>query len=62
MMFPDTSNIQQSAERAQSASRSEYEYAYATWTPTPTRRDASTVVNAFPRYSPAQQPLRQVTH
>jgi hypothetical protein len=48
MMFPDTSNAQQSAalrqaaERSQAASNTEYEYAYATWNPTPPRRAAFT--------------------
>jgi hypothetical protein len=44
MMFPDTSNAQQSAalrqaaERSQAASNPQYEYAYSTWTPLPPRR------------------------
>jgi hypothetical protein len=44
MMFPDTSNAQQSAalrqaaERSQAASNTEYEYGYATWSPMPPRR------------------------
>jgi hypothetical protein len=45
MMFPDTSNSQQSAalrqaaERTQAASNPQYEYAYSTWTPLPPRRE-----------------------
>ncbi|MFZ1084316.1 MAG: hypothetical protein WAN35_05055 [Terracidiphilus sp.] len=45
MMFPDTSNAQQSAalrqaaERSQAASNTQYEYAYSTWTPVPPRRE-----------------------
>ena len=50
MMFPDTSNAQQSAalrqaaERSQAASNTEYEYGYSTWSPMPPRREGLTAI------------------
>jgi hypothetical protein len=68
MMFPDTSNAQQSAalrqaaERSQAASNPQYEYAYSTWTPLPLRRE-----RIFPssisatRFTAAQEVLRLIS-
>jgi hypothetical protein len=51
MMFPDTSNAQQSAalhqaaERSLAASNTAYEYGYATWSPTPPRPEGLTGIH-----------------
>lgn len=48
MMFPDTTNVQQStalrqaAERSNAASNTQYEYAYSTWNPLPPKREKFT--------------------
>jgi hypothetical protein len=62
MMFPDTSNAQQSAalrqaaERSQAASNPQYEYAFSTWTPLPLRKQGSPT-SSLPatRFSKAQE-------
>ena len=68
MMFPDTSNAQQSsalrqsAKRSQAASNPQYEYAYSTWTPLPPRRQgfpASTIPAS--RYASTQEELRLIS-
>ena len=67
MMFPDTSNAQQSAalrqaaERSQAASNTEYEYGYATWSPTPPRREGLTGIPLQARSLSAQETLRQAS-
>ena len=65
MMFPDTSNAQQSAtlrqaaERSQAASNTEYEYGYSTWSPMPPRRVGLTSGGIHPpaRYASAREEL-----
>jgi hypothetical protein len=67
MMFPDTSNAQQSAalrqaaERSQAASNTEYEYAYATWNPTPPRREGLTAILPQARSLTVHETLRQAS-
>ena len=67
MMFPDTSNAQQSAalrqaaERSQAASNTEYEYGYATWSPTPPRREGLTSIPPQAHYVSARETLRQAS-
>ena len=64
MMFPDTSNAQQSAalhqaaERSLAASNTEYEYGYATWSPTPPRPEGHTGIHPPSRYASADETLR----
>ena len=68
MMFPDTSNSQQSsalrqaAERSQADSNPQYEYAYSTWTPLPPRREQVSP-SSLPatRFTKAQEVLRQIS-
>jgi hypothetical protein len=54
MMFPDTTNDQQSAalrqaaERSSAASNSQYEYAYSTWNPMPPKRE---------KFTPSSHPI-----
>ena len=63
MMFPDTSNAQQSAalrqaaERSQAASNTAYEYGYATWSPTPPRREGLTGIPPHARSLSAHEEL-----
>jgi hypothetical protein len=65
MMFPDTSNAQQSAalrqaaERSQAASNTAYEYGYSTWDPMPPRREGLTSGSLHPpaRYASAHEEL-----
>jgi hypothetical protein len=65
MMFPDTSNAQQSsalrqaAERSQAASNTAYEYGYATWSPTPPRRVGLTSISPQAHSLSAHETLRQ---
>ena len=67
MMFPDTSNAQQSAalhqaaERSLAASNTAYEYGYATWSPMPPRREELTGIRTPSRYVSAQETLRQAS-
>ena len=67
MMFPDTSNAQQSAalhqaaERSLAASNTAYEYGYATWSPTPPRREGLTGIPPQARYASAHETLRQAS-
>ena len=64
MMFPDTSNAQQSAaprqaaDHSPAASNTEYEYGYATWSPTPPRREELTGIHPPSRYASADETLR----
>ena len=63
MMFPDTSNAQQSAalrqaaERSQAASNTEYEYGYATWSPMPPRHEGLTAIPPHARSLSAHEEL-----
>jgi hypothetical protein len=65
MMYPDTSNAEQStalrqaAERSQAASNTEYEYGYATWNPTPARREGLTSIPPPARSASASKSLDQ---
>ena len=68
MMFPDTSNAQQSAalrqaaERSQAASNPQYEYAYSTWTPLQPRREGITPSRPpAARYSTAHEDLHLIS-
>jgi hypothetical protein len=64
MMFPDTSNAQQSAalrqaaERSQAASNTAYEYGYATWSPMPPRREGLNAIPPHARSLSASETLR----
>jgi hypothetical protein len=68
MMFPDTSNAQQSAalrqaaERSQAASNTAYEYGYATWSPTPPRRVGLTSIPPQAHYVSAHVELSRSSH
>jgi hypothetical protein len=65
MMFPDTSNAQQSsalrqaAERSQAASNTAYEYGYATWSPMPPRHEGLTAIPPQARSLSAHETLHQ---
>jgi hypothetical protein len=68
MMFPDTSNTQQStalrqaAERSHAASNTQYEYAYSTWTPIPPRREGFPPTSQpATGYSTPREELRQIS-
>ena len=68
MMFPDTTNVQQSAALRQaaersSASNSQYEYAYSTWSPLPPKReDLASASNPSPnRGNSSREALRTFT-
>jgi hypothetical protein len=68
MMFPDTSNTQQSAalrqaaERSQAASNPQYEYAYSTWTPLPPHREGiSPASHPATHSSTAHEALRLIS-
>jgi hypothetical protein len=67
MMFPDTSNAQQSAalrqaaERSPAASNTEYEYGYSTWSPMLPRREEPTGIRTPSRYASAQETLGQAS-
>jgi hypothetical protein len=67
MMFPDTSNTQQSAalrqaaERSQTVSSTQYEYAYSTWTPLPPRRETIPASLQESRYSSSRAELRLIS-
>jgi hypothetical protein len=74
MMFPDTSNTQQSAALRQAAERSraaehshaassiQYEYAYSTWTPLPPRREGfPPTSHPATGYSTPREELRQIS-
>jgi hypothetical protein len=67
MMFPDTSNAQQSAalrqaaERSPAASNTEYEYGYATWSPMPPRREGLTGIPPQAHSVSTQETLRQAS-
>ena len=69
MMFPDTTNIQQSAalrqaaERSSAASNSQYEYAYSTWNPMPPKREelTSSSLPTQTRGSSTHEALRSIS-
>jgi hypothetical protein len=68
MMFPDTSNAQQSAalrkaaERSQVASNPQYEYAYSTWSPLPPRREGiASSIRPTVKYSTNREELHLIS-